>query len=156
MVGLILIGIAGTSTTYAIDICKSSKGYSAYPIVPTPGYEHDKFGTFPYDLTREFAAYFSSFDSNDDDNWDGIADYFAGPEFVAYEIKRYPHQDDTGQYLKPETPDRPSKWYKHADLFFLKDEQAGVTTNRIENSYSGVGNTWNRGHLAMKLHATRV
>ena len=40
-------------------------------------------------------------------------------------------------------------------MFFLK-EQPGVTTTRIENSYSGVGNTWNRGHLAMKLHASRI
>lgn len=151
-----LLALASTANVAAFTTCKTSQGYSAYPIQATAGYRHDKFGTYPYDLTQEFAAYISSFDSNDDDNWDGTADYFAGPEFVAYEIKRYPHQNDAGHYLKPVTPNRPSKWYKHADLFFLKNEQSDVTTTRINNSYSGVGNTWNRGHLAMKLHGTRV
>lgn len=157
IMGFILaLGASATSNVYAIDKCKPSNGYSAYPIETTSSYDHDKYGTYPYDLTREFAAYISSFDSGDDDDWDGYGDYHAGPEFVAYEIKRYPHQNASGQYLKPTTPDRPDKWFKHADLFFLKTEQSGISTTRIENSYLGVGNTWNRGHLAMKLHAARI
>ena len=31
-----------------------------------------------------------------------------------------------------------------------------MTTSKIDDSYTGVGTTWNRGHLAMNSHALRI
>ena len=54
-----------------------------------PGYEHDRFVTQPKDILQTFRAYITSFDSGDDDNGDGTADYWRVPEFVAYEIRAF-------------------------------------------------------------------
>ena len=55
-------------------------------------YEHTKWGIGPNDLIYNFAAYTTSFDSDDDNNNDGVGDLWGIPEWVAYEIKK-----DTGQ-----------------------------------------------------------
>jgi len=59
------------------------------PINLTPDYEHDKFVTRPKDIVLSFCAYITSFDSDDDNNGDGIADYWRVPEFVTYEIRAF-------------------------------------------------------------------
>ena len=73
------------------------------PIELDPSYEHDKWGTTPVDIKREFRAYTVSFDSADDDDGDEIADIWAIPHWVAYEIKKI--EDELGA-----GPDRPSPW----------------------------------------------
>ncbi len=49
------------------------------PIVLDSSYNHDKFGTQPVDISREFRAYTVSFDSADDDDGDEIADVWGIP-----------------------------------------------------------------------------
>ncbi|RLD60969.1 MAG: hypothetical protein DRI95_14755, partial [Bacteroidetes bacterium] len=51
-------------------------------------YEHTKWGIGPNDLIYNFAAYTTSFDSDDDNNNDGVGDLWGIPEWVAYEIKK--------------------------------------------------------------------
>ena len=52
------------------------------PIELHPDYEHDKFGTQPVDIQREFRAYVVSFDGDDDDDGDDGADFWAIPHWV--------------------------------------------------------------------------
>ena len=59
--------------------CERAQGTSAYPIETTAGYNHDRFGTMPQDLFREFGAFVSSFDSNDDDDGDGRTTFMPFP-----------------------------------------------------------------------------
>ncbi len=135
--------------------CERAQGTSAYPIETTAGYNHDRFGTMPQDLFREFGAFVSSFDSNDDDDGDGTNDIHAIPEWVAYEIKPF-FQNADGSFAPVVGPvGRPNPWYEHPDLAFVVN-QPGVTSTRIADSYLGVGNTFNRGHLTMRSHANRI
>ncbi len=135
------------------DRCERSQGTSAYPIQPTPGYNHDRFGTEPRDLFREFGAFVASFDSEDDDDGDQVADLLGLPEWVAYEMKNY-KQDASGQFEAPfGGVKRPNPWYRHNDLAFMWN-QPGVTKRGLDHSYRGSG--FNRGHLAMRAHANRI
>ena len=79
------------------------------PIALHPDYDHNRFGTAPMDLEREFRAYTVSFDSADDDNHDGQPDRWAIPHWVAYEIKAFPGT------LGAAT-DRPSPWLSERAL----------------------------------------
>lgn len=137
--------------------CRRVNNTSPYDIVAQPIYDHDKFGTTPSDLKREFGAFTSSFDSSDDDDGDGQPDFRAIPEWVAYEIKAF-KQDDDGQFLKPEGVKR-NKWYRSPELAFLWN-RPGITRKGLDASYTnadpGSGAKFNRGHLAMKLHGDRV
>ena len=67
----------------------SAFGTDYKPIVLDPSYEHDKWGTEPKDIIREFRAFTASFDSADDDDEDEVADVWAIPHWVAYEIKTF-------------------------------------------------------------------
>ena len=40
--------------------CERAQGTSAYPTELTAGYNHDRFGTMPQDLFREFGAFVST------------------------------------------------------------------------------------------------
>lgn len=115
--------------------CRSDKGKTAYFIKPTPGYDHDRYGTAPRDAMFEFSAFVASFDSNDDDTGDGKSDLLAVPEWVAYEIKRY---GDGPTFSSPKpSPKRPT-WYEMHELAFLA-QQPGVTKKKINDSYTGFG-----------------
>lgn len=123
------------------------------PIVLDPSYEHDKWGTEPREMVYQFAAYTSSFDSNDDDNGDGIGDTWGIPTWVAYEVKR----------KNPQLPDpsynRPSKWLtdtqQHALGVVPDDETYHVSGTRdlkeVKSDYRYV-----RGHLCPKNTADRI
>ena len=75
----------------------SARSAELKPIEIPPGYEHSRWGTLPRDIVKEFCAYTTSFDSADDDDGDEIADVWAIPEWIAYEIKRYPGQLAAGR-----------------------------------------------------------
>ena len=66
-------------------------------VVLDPTYDHDRWGTSPQDIVRQFRAYTVSFDSKDNDVAMGV------PEWVAHEIK------PISQTL-PAGPARPSAW----------------------------------------------
>lgn len=143
--------------------CRADHGETAYFINPTPGYEHDRYGTAPRELIFQFGAFVASFDTDDDDDGDGTDDFLAVPHWVAYEIKRY-GPGPVFEGPKP-SPARPSPWYEMSELAFLAS-QSGVTKDDIDDSYSGFGispgapalggKLVNRGHLAMKAHAQRI
>ena len=128
---------------------QSLKGYK--PIVFDPTYKHTKWTTEPSDKIYEFAAFTSSFDSNDDDNGDNKADVWGIPEWVAYEIKGIPNQTKSGK--------RPSKWL--TDTEGLKE---GIVPSNATYAVSGTRDVkevkteyrYVRGHLCPKQIASRV
>lgn len=137
-------------------VCESDRGNSPYPVVATPGYDHDRFAPKEREVVKTFAAYVSSFDGDDDDNGDGKSDLLAVPEWVSYELKGVSPNAD-GEYSEPDISiTRPNDWYRSPDLSFLWTNRPGVTKDRIDNSYDGIGSIWNRGHLAMADHAQRI
>ena len=105
-----------------------------------PGYEHDRWGTKPTDIVRRFEAFTVSFDGADDDDGDGDDDYWRVPHWVAYEIKAYPGEVPT--YGRP-------GWFTDRSLF-----RQGIAPD--DESYSGQAERWNRGHMCMKHHASRI
>ena len=110
-----------------------------------PEYEHDRWVTKPTEIVRHFEAFVVSFDSKADDGaaW-GI------PDFVAYEIKRYP-----GTLAKaPEK--RPSDWMSEPALVSQgispKDD-----TYEYPKPFLEENKDWfERGHMCMKHHAWRL
>lgn len=127
---------------------------------PPPGYDHDRFGTAPVEIGKTFSAYFSSFDGpndDNDDNGDGEGDILGIPQFVAYQIDAFSDVDEHGNFAKANSWKEPKPWYTDdsPELRFVK-ERPGVADPRIDKSYESVGTTWNRGHLAMKLHTARL
>lgn len=132
--------------------CTSVCGADLKPIVLDPSYEHDKFGTQPTDFVKEFRAFTVSFDSADDDDGDEIADVWAIPHWVAYEIKPSDNPPTSG-------PARP-KWMTIPDLHAL-----GIAADDDSYHFSMQWRTANpnskflgydRGHMCQKLHAFRL
>ena len=117
------------------------------PIVLDPEYRHDRFGTTPRDIVKEFRAYTTSFDSLDDNNGDGENDAWGIPEWVASEIKRF-----EGDCIP--TKSRPS-WFSDSDLVTQgiapKDK-----SYRYSQQWRGLHPGWYvRGHMAMKFITER-
>jgi DNA/RNA endonuclease G (NUC1) len=136
--------------------CKSAGGLSPYQAAPSAIHDHDRFSPRISGIAKEFAAYVGVFDDADDDDGDGSVDLLANPVFVAYELQGVERQAD-GTFAEPDVSiDRPDDWYKTPEFAFLWANRAGVTKKRLDNSYDGIGNTWNRGHLAMSDHAQRI
>lgn len=114
-----------------------------------PSYHHDKYGTEPKDIVRNFRAYTTSFDSADDDDNDGQPDVRGIPEWVSYEMREYTRTLRKG-------PERPSTWITDPELF-----EAKVTPSDDTYAYSAAfrkqhKNWYARGHLCMKEHAWRL
>lgn len=111
-------------------------------------YEHDRYQTNPVDIRRNFEAFVVSFDSPDDDDGDGQADIRRIPEWVSYQVNRYP-----GSCIP--TSDRP-QWFTDTELTAL-----GVAPGNESYSYP---KSWRddhpdwyvRGHLCMKFIADRI
>jgi len=114
-------------------------------------YEHTKWGISPSDSLYHFAAYTTSFDSDDDDNNDGTPDKWGIPEWVAYEVKKHEGPDPTSS--------RPSSWLTDKDLNMI-----GVAPNDATYHVRGTqdmkevsGNSrYVRGHMCPKDAAERV
>ena len=102
-------------------------------------------------MTRSFTAFHADFDDSDDDDGDGQPDIRINPEFVIYELRGLA-PNANGIYEEPDRSiTRPNRWYASPDLAPLVQSIPGVTNARIDNSYSGVGEVWNRGHLGLRL-----
>lgn len=111
-------------------------------------YDHDHFGTLPRDQFRQFAAFVVSFDGDDDDSGDGVADTLAVPQWVAYELRRQEGPLHPGK--------RPSRWTTDPELFAL-----GLAPDDDSYQYPAAFRALHpdwfvRGHLAMKFHAERL
>lgn len=121
------------------------------PIELRTDYNHNKFGTSPIDLKYEFAAYTTSFDSDDDDNGDGVKDVWGVPEWVAFEIKRF---EGTLPKYK-----RPSPWLTddelHAKGLAPNDDTYKVSGTR-ELPVVKTNSRFVRGHMCPKNAADRL
>lgn len=75
--------------------------------------------------------------------------------FVSYHLKGVKPID--GAYNEPAISiERPAKWYRSPELITLLGKKEGITSTLLDDSYRGVGRTWNRGHWAMSDHSQRV
>lgn len=111
-----------------------------------PSYEHDRYVTEASDIARQFRAYVTSFDSDDDD--DGVADRWGIPHFVAYEMRKH--------RKLPAGPARPGRWITDLQLFNARvapDDDSYAYTAAFRNKHP---NWYVRGHLCMKQHAFRL
>jgi DNA/RNA endonuclease G (NUC1) len=101
-------------------------------------------------LVKRDISYIAVFDGLDDDNGDGKGDSLANPTFVAYQLKGV-KPNNQGQYIEPKVSIQRPRWYKEQSLSFLWGSKKG-----IDNSYSGIGKHWNRGHWLPADHAQRI
>lgn len=121
---------------------------------PPQGYDHDKYAPHPEatDHIREFAAFCSAFDGDDDDTGDGIPDIMGVPEYVSYEMRSYP--GDVPSYS------RPSDWITEDDLHtegvMPNDGTYGFDQDYRDSNPDDPRLRFYRGHLCMKSHAARI
>jgi DNA/RNA endonuclease G (NUC1) len=108
------------------------------PDQPAPDYDHDRWGTLPQDHVWHFRSYTTSFDGPDDNDGDGVEDYWGIPEWVSYELKRGPNKSDLG--------DRPG-WHTIPEWY-----EQGIAPD--DSSYEDSG--YDRGHMCMRNHAARL
>jgi DNA/RNA endonuclease G (NUC1) len=150
----ILLGVT-PGPLLAQQFACSDDRISPYPTFVDVGLDHQRYAPAAQGIKKEFTAFFAAFDDNDDDSGDGQPDLRFNPEYVSYELRGV-RANENGDYEEPDVSiDRPNKWYESAEFApFI----ATVTTptRRLDDSYSGVGTIWNRGHLAMSDHAQRV
>jgi len=145
-----IISLAGFHEASA-ETCKAA----AYPIKSNEGYEHDKWlrGQEAGDLKFEFQGFISIYDGLDDDDSNAdLPNVLSQPEYVTQEIHRYV---EGGMFLYPAGFSRPSKWYEFSK-FTGTPTKTGVTTLKLDGSYTGEGTVWNRGHMATRNLVNRV
>jgi len=124
------------------------------PIILDPQYNHTKYAPkcSSDDILRQFRAYTTCFDGDDDDNGDGIPDKWAIPQWVSYEIKKYPGK-------LPKAPKRPA-WITDKELFEKRiapaDDSYKFSNTFRENNPDSPQLGYDRGHMCMKHHAWRL
>jgi len=124
---------------------QNTPGARYKPIIIDSTYNHTKWGIEPTDLLYNFAAYTTSFDSNDTGEIWGI------PEWVAFEIKKKTTPDIPG-YTRP-------KWMTVASLSEQNkapnDDTYAVSGTRELKEVSGTAR-FVRGHMCPKSTADRI
>jgi endonuclease G, mitochondrial len=132
----------------SLNLALAHAGNELKLVVLDPSYDHDKFVTQPTDIVQKFRAFTVSFDSHDDDDNSGKEETWRVPEWVAYEIKKFP-----GDCIP--TSERPRPWIHDEDLFEQnitpKDESYKTTMEFKKHNPD-----FDRGHLCMKLIAERL
>lgn len=131
---------------------KPKDGTRYKEIIYKSGYDHDKWITLPQDRLFKFRAYTTSFDGEDDDNGDGIADRWGVPEWVAFEIRK------KTIHVKA---DRPSPWLSEETLYAPnkniapKDSSYHFEKATTKDCPSLIHNL-SRGHMCPKNIANRL
>jgi len=132
---------------------KAKDGSKYKEIIYESGYEHDKWGTLPQDHVFKFRAYTTSFDGEDDNNEDSIADRWGIPEWVAFEVRK------KTMHVKA---DRPSTWMSEETLYAPDKNIAPkatsyhfANTTKKDYPYSLIYNL-SRGHMCPKNTANRL
>lgn len=121
-------------------------------ILKTPsGYDHLRYAPAESERIYEGGSFVASVDSYDDDDGDGSPEYLVQPSWVAFHLKAY--HSSRGSNYAPSFK-RPRDWYRIA--LFDEERKQFATNKRIDNSYDGVGNIWNRGHLTQRADANRI
>ena len=114
----------------------------AKQIILNPDYNHNRWKTLPEDIIYKFAAFTSSFDSNDPTNPGGKNVALGIPEWVSFEI----HKSND----KPKCGKRPNPWYTDKALNKIgiapKDDTYKVSGTKDLNVVSG-DFRFVRGHL---------
>ncbi len=153
-VAIVLAGLSCPAMAQSFPC--SGATLSPYPALVATDHDHRRAAPEPAELTKTFSAYFASFDDADDDDGDGTDDLRLSPEFVVYELRGVGPNED-GDYAEPAVSiDRPNRWYASPELVPLVDAIEDVSNRRLDDSYRGIGDIWNRGHLAMSDHAQRI
>ena len=132
------------SLLYGYSFSQQVPGARYKPIVMDGSYEHTKWGISPSDLIYEFAAYTTSFDSDDDGILWGV------PEWVAYEIKK--KEKSIEKYSRP-------KWMTDDKLNAVdkvpNDATYAVSGTKNIKEVSG-SYRYVRGHMCPKAAADRI
>jgi len=118
------------------------------------GYQHDRWGTEPYEIKAKYDGFVVSFDSADDDNGDGVPDVLGVPAFVAHQVKKHEGTNGEAQCIEKRPP--PQRWCTHRELV-----RQGIAPADLSYVYS---RAWRRSHpdwfvrgqLAMKFLVERV
>ena len=151
-----VIFAASSTPAFAAPFQCSGQAESPYPALVATDHDHRRMAPQVPQLWKPFTAYFAAFDNGDDDDGDGQGDARINPDFVVYELRGVA-PDSNDDFPEPDVSiKRPGKWYTSADLVPLVESLPNVTNERIDNSYTGIGEIWNRGHLAMSEHAQRI
>lgn len=144
-----------SASARAAENC-SNLAASPYLAFQPTYHDHDRVRPQAAGITKKFTAYTSTFDDGDDDTGDGQPDFRNNPIYVAYELRGVA-PNDVGDYDEPALSlVRPGSWYTSEELVATVEAIPGVTRKRLDNSYDGIGSTWNRGHMAMNEHAQRI
>lgn len=151
---VVLLGLSSPALAQSFPC--SGATVSPYPALMATYHDHARVAPAVGGLAKSFTAYVSVFDDADDDNGDGQRDIRLNPEYVAYELRGV-GPNAAGDYSEPPVSiGRPSRWYASPELVPLVDTIENVTNRRLDDSYRGAGEVWNRGHLAMSDHAQRI
>lgn len=152
----VILTVWATQAAHAEKFACAQTKFSPYIPRHLDDLRHLKYAPVLGALVREFEAYVSQFDTDDDDDGDGVKDYRAIPEWVAYELKGV-KPDVTGNYREPDISiRRPNNWYEESSFSFLWENRPSITRKRLDDSYDGFATVWNRGHLMMSDHAQRI
>jgi hypothetical protein len=134
----------------------STNATSPYAAFVPSDHDNDRMTPGAVGVAKKFTAYTSTVDDSDDDTGDGQPDFRVAPIFVVYELRGVA-PSASGTYDEPPlSVDGPSSWYASPELVPMVQQIRGVTKERIDNSYDGIGSIWNRGHMAMNEHAQRI
>lgn len=149
-----LAATMASSSALALDC--SGAAVSPYLAFQPTYHDHDRMKPAVSGPSKAFTAYTSTVDDADDDNGDGLPDTRINPIDVVYELRGVA-PSASGNYDEPRiSVDGPASWYASPELVPLVETLPGVTVERIDNSYDGIGSIWNRGHLTMNEHAQRI
>lgn len=124
--------------SFALSLCTSAFGQDLRDVILSSQHNHTRFETTPAEHVMEFRAYTASFDLNDDDNGDGIADQLGVPAWVSYQLNE---GDPSGR------DERPDDWIAIPNL-------PSPMVSPVDDTYKGSG--YSRGHACMRSHAQRL
>lgn len=122
-----------------------------YVLDSLAGYDHLRYAPIQRERIYDGYGFIASVDGQDDDDGDGLSDFRVQPEFVAYHTRRY--RSHRGS-MYPPAMERPPRWYE-LPMFDVERQQYQVQ-RPIDASYTGSGNSWNRGHLAPRATMNRI
>lgn len=150
-IALATLALAFSSAEAVAVTCQAG----GYPIVIPDGYQHDRWvtGQEAGDIRFEYGGFVAVFDGpDDDDNDPNTPNLLAQPEWVAQEVHRYV---EDGLFVYANGYKRPNPWYEEPQTDFL-DAQPGVTDGKMDSSYRGEADIWNRGHMATRSLVNRI
>ncbi|MHA2772789.1 DNA/RNA non-specific endonuclease [Vibrio harveyi] len=126
-----------------------------YTLDPIEGYYHSKYAPSPQDMFYISEAFVASIDGADvEANQSRVpkVNYLAQPHWVATHLKAYQQKD--GSYGYAPGIERPNQWYR--DNVFDSARTTSGSNKRLDESYTGSGSMWNRGHWAQRADANRM